>query len=207
MEYKMKPTAENFTPNRVVVENATLDGENVTRIYKEVGFWEPDSSTYAILNGVQFHNGTIEMRLRSRFRPDAQDYARGFIGFVFRASENNAEFESFYVRPTNGRSCTDPVRKKHGCQYFSYPGYTFSYFRDFGISDYEAPVDLELDEWLTIKAVIKDEEASFYLNGAEEPLLVVPKMKHGVGERGAVGVYVDNGTEGYVSDIKITCED
>ena len=207
MEYQIHPTADNFTPNRVLVENAALDGIPVTRVCKEPGFLVPDSSTYAKLNGVSFHNGIIEMRLRSRLLPDAPDYARGFIGFVFRASENNAEFESFYLRPTNGRSCTDPIRRKHGCQYFSYPGYTFQYFRDFGIDAYEAPVELELDEWFTVKAVIRDETASFYLNGSEEPLLVVPSLKHGVGEKGAVGIYVDNGTDGYVSDIRILCED
>ncbi len=207
MEYTLKPTAESFVANHVTIENAVLDGEAVTRVYKHEKLMEFDTSTYAKLKDVQFHNGVIEMRLRSRLLPDAPDFARGFIGIVYRASANDAEFESFYVRPTNGRSCTDPVRKTHGCQYFSYPGYTFSYFREYGITDYEAPVDIELDEWVTIKAVIEDEKASFYLNGAEEPLLVVPQMKHGVGEKGSIGVYVDTGTEAFVSDIKVTCED
>ena len=207
MEYHINPTAENFTANHVKVENATLNGEAVTRIYKHEKLMEFDTSTYAKLKDVQFHNGTIEMKLCSRLLPDAPDFARGFIGIVYRASANDAEFESFYVRPTNGRSCTDPVRKNHGCQYFSYPGYTFSYFREYGITDYEAPVELELNEWFTLKAVIENEKASFYLNGSETPTLVVPRMKHGTGEKGSVGVYVDTGTEAFVSEIKITCED
>lgn len=207
MEYHINPTAENFTANHVKVENATLNGEAVTRIYKHEKLMEFDTSTYAKLKDVQFHNGTIEMKLCSRLLPDAPDFARGFIGIVYRASENDAEFESFYVRPTNGRSCTDPVRKTHGCQYFSYPGYTFSYFREYGITDYEAPVELELNEWFTLKAVIEDEKASFYLNGSETPTLVVPRMKHGTGAKGSIGVYVDTGTEAFVSEIKITCAD
>ncbi len=44
------------------------------------------------------------------------------------------EFESFYVRPTNGRGFDDPICKTHGCQYFAYPGYTFKYFREFGMT-------------------------------------------------------------------------
>lgn len=38
------------------------------------------------------------------------DFARGFIGIAFRIDDEDSTFESFYVRPTNGR-IDDPVRK------------------------------------------------------------------------------------------------
>lgn len=190
-----------------LVEDAELDGIPALRIVKKDKLDIPDENTYAALKDVSFHNGTIEVRMRSRLLPDAPDYARGFIGIVYRASDDASEFESFYVRPTNGRNCSDSVRKAHGCQYFSYPRYTFSYFREFGITAYEAPVEIALNEWFTLKAVIQDEKASFYLNGSNVPVLKVPFMKHGKGTKGSLGIYVDIGTEAFVSDLKITQED
>lgn len=196
---------ENFTAVHTAIDTVGLDGKPALRVVKKDKVDQYDQNTYARANSLLFHNGTIECRLLSRLLPDAPDFVRGFIGIVFRANETDSEFESFYVRPTNGRGCTDPVRKAHGCQYFSYPGYTFDYFREFGITKYEAPVDLALDEWFTMKAVIEDERAAFYLNG--NLALSVENMKHGAGQHGSVGIFVDVGTEAFVSEINVTCTD
>ena len=135
--------------------------------------------------------------------PDAPDYARGFIGIVFRAAEDGREFESFYIRPANGRDCTDPVRKAHGCQYFSYPGYTFAYLRHFGITDYENNVNtIALNEWSRIKAVIEDDYGTFYVDDVK--VLEVHGFKHGSDARGNVGLYVDIGTDGLFRNLSIS---
>lgn len=207
MKQEQHLKAEQFLTIHTSVEDTILEGEPVLRVIKKDKVEIPDENTFAALKDTQMHNGTIEVRLRSRLLPDAPDYARGFVGIVFRAKADSSEFESFYVRPTNGRDCTDPVRKAHGCQYFSYPGYTFSYFREFGITEYEAPVEISLDEWFTIKAVIRDERASFYLNGDTNPVLTVSHLKHGSGSKGLLGIYVDIGTEAFVSDIQVIPED
>ncbi|MBR3017074.1 MAG: hypothetical protein IKH57_08355 [Clostridia bacterium] len=134
--------------------------------------------------------------------PDAPDYARGFIGIVFRVNEVDSEFESFYIRPTNGKDCDDPVRKAHGCQYFSYPGYTFSYFREFGIMGYEAAVDsIALNEWSHIKAEIQDDHGVFYVDSVK--VLEVSGFKHGPNSRGSVGLYVDIGTDGLFRNLVV----
>ena len=199
--------SNQMTCVHVNAEEIRLENETVLRITKEKGNLIPDTNSFLLVDGTHFHNGSIQVKLRSRILPGIFEQARGFIGIVFRVNAMHSEFESFYVRPANGRNCTDPIRRQHGCQYFSFPGYTFSYFRDFGITDFENRVDLELDEWFTLKAVIQDEKASFYLNGSEEPVLVVNEMKHGKGTYGQVGVYVDNGTDGFVKDIVIHCTD
>lgn len=179
--------------------------EETVRVWK-VGSLEPDINTYAGIEGSDFHNGTIEVDVCGRLLPDAPDYSRGFIGIVFRAAEDGREFESFYIRPTNGKDCTDPVRKSHGCQYFSYPGYTFAYFREFGITDYENQVDtIALSEWSHIKAVIEEDHGSFYVD--DVLVLEVDGMKHGPSARGNVGLYVDIGTDGYFRNMKITTVD
>ena len=135
---------------------------------------------------------------------EAPDFARGFIGIAYRIHEDDTKFESFYVRPTNGRQCDDPVRKQHGCQYFSYPTYTFAYFREHGITKYENQVDIDINEWISLKAVIEDEKAIFYLNDDLQPLLVVNQMIHDKSMRGNIGFFVDIGTEAFFKDLKIT---
>lgn len=207
MEHSISIKKENFTASHTSVGNIEVDGTPVLRVCKSEKINNYDENTYAKVNGLAFHNGIIEVKMMSRLLPDAPDFARGFIGIVFRAKENDSEFESFYVRPTNGRTCTDPVRRSHGCQYFAYPGYTFEYFREFGIAKYEAPIEIDLGEWITLKAVIEDAHAAFYLNDSEKPVLAVTDMKHGVGERGSVGIFVDIGTEALISEMKITCTD
>lgn len=205
MEKKVEIDIRRFDALHTKAEPAILNGEPVLRVYKSDKIMQFDENTYARLKGEKFHNGTIEVDMLSRLLPDAPDFARGFIGIVYRVNESDSEFESFYVRPANGRGCTDPVRRAHGCQYFSYPGYTFSYFREFGITEYEAPVDIGLDEWIHLKAVIEDARAAFYVNDIH--VLTVDGMKHGTGQQGAVGFYVDTGTDGFFKNLKITAAD
>lgn len=188
------------------VMQTTLNGEPVLRVVKKDKLMEFDENTYAKLVGSSFHNGTIEVKMLSRLLPDAPDFARGFIGLAFRISEDDTTFESFYVRPTNGR-IDDPVRKNRGVQYFSYPKYTFDYFRNLGITDFEGPADIGLDEWISLKAVINGARGVFYLNDSKEPLLVVENMKHGADATGAIGFFVDIGTEAFFKDLKITKTD
>ena len=172
----------------------------------KTGSLEPDINTYAAVMGSDFHNGIIEVDVCGRLLPDAPDYARGFIGISFRAAEDGSEFESFYIRPTNGKTCSDPVRRAHGCQYFSFPGYTFSYLREFGITDYENRVDtIALDQWSHIKAVIKDDTGIFFVDGVK--VLEVQGFKHGPFSRGNVGLYVDIGTDGLFRNLDIVYED
>lgn len=180
--------AENFRAIHTSVENALLDGEGVLRVVKSEKVECFDEDTYARLLDFVFHNGTICVEMRSRLLPDAP------------------EFESYYVRPTNGRH-PDPVRHAHGSQYFSYPGYTFSYFREHGISGYEAPCDIGLDEWITLKAVIQDAMAAFYVNDMDSPVLVVENLKHGADARGGIGFYVDIGTEAFFRNLQLMCDD
>ena len=68
-------------------------------------------------------------------------------------------------------------------------------------------MNIALHEWITLKAVIEDERARFYINGEEKPVLVVSDMKHGRGSHGSVGIFVDIGTEAFVSEMNVVCTD
>ena len=198
---------QTYVPVGTSVGLTELDGEQLIRVVKPEENAEPDVPTYARLVGSDFHDGTIELDVRARLMHWADIDCRGFIGFVFRASENDDRFESFYVRPRNGRSCTEPQRRIHTMQYFSYPGYTFAYFRERGIADYEAKADIEMDEWIHLKAEIAGAGAKFYVDDMEAPALVVDEMFGGAEMRGSVGLYVDNGTEGNFKNLQVTYAD
>lgn len=194
---------DNFKPVHTSIENLEIDGEKVLRVVKAEKIMEFDENTYAKLTDFHFHNGVIEVKMLSRLLPDAPEFARGFIGIAYRINADDTKFESFYLRPTNGR-IDDPIRKARGCQYFSYPGYTFSYFRDNNIGDYEAPADIGLNEWINLKAVINGDCAEFYVNDSTKPVMVVSDMKHGAHQSGEIGLFVDIGTEAFFKDLKVT---
>lgn len=196
----------NLKAVHTTISNVEFEGEKVLRVVKSEKIMEFDENTYAKLIDSTFHNGIIEVKMLSRLLPDAPDFARGFIGIAFRINDDDTKFESYYVRPTNGKT-NDPIRKAHGCQYFSYPKYTFSYFRDHNITKYEAPVNIDLNEWIKLKAVIEDSKAIFYINDEPNPILIVDDLIHDNHLTGSIGFFVDIGTEAFFKDLKITYND
>ena len=101
---------ENWKENYTHISNEVIDNEKVLRVVKSGKINEYDENTYAKLVDSSFHNGIIEVKMLSRLLKDAPDFARGFIGIAYRINEDDTKFESFYVRPTNGRQCDDSVR-------------------------------------------------------------------------------------------------
>ncbi|WRK52826.1 hypothetical protein SD457_21750 [Coprobacillaceae bacterium CR2/5/TPMF4] len=107
----------NFEPVNTKIENINIDNEQVLKVVKAKKIMEFDENTYAKLIDSSFHNGVIEVKMLSRLLKDAPDFARGFIGIAYRINEDDSAFESFYLRPTNGR-IDDPVRKIAGVSIF-----------------------------------------------------------------------------------------
>ena len=68
---------------------------------------------------------------------------------------------------------------------------------------YESYADMALNEWIKVKIVVKENNARLYINDAEKPCLIVDDLKHGKDFSGSIGLWVDTGTEGYFSDLKI----
>ena len=197
----IKLTKENLTCVHTSLEII----DNLARVSKIEKLDEDDTNTYVTVNDLEFHNGTIEIDVCGKLRDDAPEHARGFIGIVFRVNEEDSEFESFYIRPTNGKDCDDPIRKQHACQYFSYPGYTFSYFREFGITQYECSLEtIALNKWSHIKADINNNKAVFYVDG--DLAFEVNDLKQG-DSKGKLGMYVDIGTDGYFKNLEVDCID
>ena len=51
--------------------------------------------------------------------------------------------------------------------------------------------------------MIQGDKAKFYVDVIETPVLCIEHLKHGKDAQGDVGLYVDNGTEGYFKNLII----
>ena len=178
-------------------------GKEALRVVKDSTIQKVDEPTFVRIKDIDFTNGTIEVKVLSRLLKNAPETARGFIGIAFRINETNSSYESIYIRPTNGRA-DDQVRRNHSIQYYSYPDYKFDRLRKEAPERYESYADMTLNEWITMKVVVNGAEAKLYLNGAKQPTLLVKDLKHGAGTSGGIGLWVEVGTEGFFTNLKIT---
>lgn len=160
-----------------------------------------DEPTFAKLSDVNFENGIIEVKLLSRLLTTAPDFACGFIGIAFMINDDNTGFQSIYLRPTNGRS-ENQFRRNHTVQYFSYPNFKFDRLRKEFPETYETYADVGLNEWISLRIEIKNRKAILYINNQKHASFVVNELKGTVGS-GAIGLWVDIGTEGYFKDLKV----
>lgn len=199
-----------FDKSRLEADNVFMSveklmGKEVARVVKDSAVKGIDEPTFAKLKGIEFKNGTIEVKVLSRLLPNAPESARGFIGIAFRINDSNSKFENIYIRPTNGRA-SDQLRRNHSTQYFSFPDYKFDRLRKEAPEKYESYADMGLNEWIKLKIVIKDSQAKLFINDNKQPSLIVNDLKHGSGSSGAIGLWVETGTEGFFSDLKIKKE-
>lgn len=198
----IKLNSATLTGVNVEYSQEKIDGVEAVRVIKSMKVKEFDEPTFVLIPDVVFKDGTIEVKVLSRLLPDAPDFARGFIGVAFRINRDNSAFESIYIRPTNGR--TDNVnRRQNATQYFAYPDFKFDRLRKEAPGKYESPADIGLDEWIQLKIVVKGKMAELFINNAATPVLTVNDLKYS-NTSGAIGLWVDIGTEGYFSDLRVT---
>lgn len=190
----------------VLMSFEKLIGKEVVKVIKDSAIKQFDEPTFAKIKGSDFKNGSIEVEVLSRLLPNAPEFARGFIGIAFRINDSNTKFESIYIRPTNGRDSSQ-IRRNRAIQYFSYPDYQFERLRKEAAGQYESYADMGLNEWIKLKIVVHGNQAKLFINDNKQPSLVVNDLKHGTNSSGAIGLWVDIGTEGFFSNLKVQKSD
>ena len=192
-------TLDRLTLRGVVAERATHMGRQAIRLL------ESDSSRntlgLAVLNGVTFGDGTIEVDVAGRRGPYAAPDDRGFIGLAFRIAASAERFEYIYLRPDNGRAA-DQIRRNHSTQYASHPDFPWPRMRKEWPEKYESYVDLEYGAWTHMRIVVAGTTARLYVHEATQPALVVNDLKLGEGE-GGVALWIASGTEGFFANLRI----
>jgi hypothetical protein len=160
-----------------------------------------DYSMLAIVSGTDFKDGTIEIEVAGSPRKDADPSDRGFIGLAFRSQERGVRAEYFYLRPTNGRS-DDQLRRNHSVQYVSTPDFPWERLRKESPGVYESYADLDTGAWTKMKIVVSGTKAQLFVNGADQPCLIVNDLKLG-GTHGQIALWAFGSTDGYFSNLSV----
>jgi hypothetical protein len=139
---------------------------------------DSEGECIAILRDSTFKNGVIETEIVGLPREGAFEGARGFVGIAFHVQPQGMHFEYFFIRPTNGRA-DDQLRRNDSTQYCSHPDHPWFRLREENPGVYESYTDLVVGEWTRIKIVVSGVRAELYINGAEQPCLIVNDLKLG----------------------------
>jgi len=193
---------EKLEPHNVKVEPAIYLGRGAVRITDAGAEGLDDAGRLAIVPGSSFQDGTIEVNLTGDTAPDARPEFRGFVGIAFRVTADRSQFECFYLRPKNGRS-EDQLQRNHSVQYISMPGFPWNKLRAETPGKYESYVDLVPGQWTQVKIHVIGSRARLYVNGAEQPVLIVNDLKQ-TSTSGGIALWVGPGTIAHFSELKVT---
>lgn len=182
-------------------EMVTYQGRRAVHLIPAKGHENSDETMWAILTATDFTDGTIELDVAGAPHPGASPEMRGFIGVLFRAQSNGSHAENFYIRPTNGRS-DDQLRRNHSTQYESIPDFPWPRLRKESPGMYESYVDLNPGAWTKIKILVSGAKARFYVNGADQPCLIVNDLKLGE-SHGHIGLWAHITTDAYFSNLTV----
>ena len=170
-------SAEGLTLLHARAEPVTHQGQRGLRLHAldEVG---PDDVVLALVDGLELGDGEIALEVAGAPLPGAPADMRGFIGVSFHVSSDGSRSEDMYLRPSNGRA-DDQLRRNHAVQYESTPEYPWYRLRKEAPGQYEAYVDLQPGVWTPMRVRVSGTRAELYVNGAEQPTLIVRDLKHG----------------------------
>jgi hypothetical protein len=160
-----------------------------------------DAGRFAVVPGSSFQDGTIEVSLSGDTYPNAPAGARGFVGIAFRITADRSHFECFYLRPKNGRA-EDQLQRNHSVQYISIPGFGWEKLRTETPGKYESYADLIAGQWTQVKIQVAGSRARLYVNGTEQPALIVNDLKQS-SVNGAIALWVGPGTIAHFADLKV----
>jgi hypothetical protein len=158
---------------------------------------EKEGNGVVWLEGSDFSEGTIEVDIRGRDVPQ-----RSFVGIAFHRN-NDTTYEAVYLRPFNFRT-DDPVRKQHAVQYVALPEYDWPRLRKDFPEEFENPVDASVvpTDWVPLRVDVKGQRIQIYVGSVKSPTLEVRKL--GQHDRGAVGLWTGNGSDGDFANLRIT---
>jgi hypothetical protein len=157
---------------------------------------EAEGNNVVWVQGTDFAEGTIEVDARGR-----DVLQRSFLGVAFHGKADN-QYECVYLRPFNFRA-EDPARHQHAVQYISLPDYDWPRLRKEFPEEFENPVDQSVvpTDWVPLR-VVKGNAIQIYVGTVKTPTLEVRKL--GQLDRGMIGLWTGNGSDGAFSNLRIT---
>ena len=162
-----------------------------------------DQEMWAVIVGSDFTDGVIEVDVsgarRTGYATDNASAFKGFVGISFRVRGDTAE--RFYLRPENAR-LDDQLFRNRSTQYEAPPDAPWQQLRRDAPDVYESYADMEPGGWTQLRIEVRGRSARLFVNGATQPALVVPELKHGV-SRGAIALWTRISADAYFSNLRI----
>lgn len=154
-------------------------------------------SGIAWVEGSDFADGELSVDVRGK-----DVLQQSFVGIAFHGTSDEA-YEAVYLRPFNFRA-TDPARHQHAVQYVALPDYDWPRLRQEFPEEFENPVDASLEPtgWVPLRVVVKGRTVQIFAGTAKTPALEVRRL--GTSERGLVGLWVGNNSDGDFANLRIT---
>ena len=158
---------------------------------------EKEGNGVVWLEGSDFSEGTIEVDIRGR-----DVFQQSFVGIAFHRKDDTT-YDAVYLRPFNFRSA-DPVRRQHAVQYIAIPDYDWPRLRKEFPEEFENPVDQALvpTDWVPLRVVVKGRTIQVYVGPVKSPALEVRKL--GQHDRGMIGLWTGNNSDGDFANVRIT---
>lgn len=193
--------SEKMIHFNVISESVEKSGKTGLKVIRsEKGL---EDETMLIVPDILFKDGIIEFELTGEPLSEADPNMRGFVGLAFRIDPKNYyNYECIYLRPTNGRA-QEQARRNHSTQYISHPEFPWYRLREEFPGVYESYVDLLPGRWTKMKVEIAGISAKLYIDGSEQPCLVINDLKKGDRE-GLIGLWLHATTLAHFADLKIT---
>ncbi len=148
------------------------------------------------IEGSDFAQGTIELDVRGR-----DVLQQSFVGVAFHRKDDDT-YDAVYLRPFNFRA-EDPIRRQNAVQYMSVPDFDWPRLRKEFPSEFENPVDPSVapTDWVPLRVVVTGRMVQVYVGAAKSPTLEVRKL--GSQDRGMVGLWVGNNSDGDFANLRI----
>jgi Domain of Unknown Function (DUF1080) len=176
-------------------ETATEEGEQVVRLKPRGKSNTPSDIGLALIEGVEFTEGTLEIDLKGKGKQEAS-----FLGLAFSVADGNT-YEAIYFRPFNFMREGNGFRQ-HAVQYVAWPEHTWEKLRKAKPGVYESAVKPVPDPsgWFHSRIEVTKQTVCVYVDDTKEPCLVVDRLASR--EQGKVGLWVDS-KEGSFRNLKI----
>lgn len=184
----------NLTENNLQIINRAISSidkaTNAVMINDKIG------DGMAILEGVNFEAGTIELELKGE---DIR--GKSFVGVAFNI-QNDSTYEAVYFRPFNFQA-KQKISREHSVQYISHPKQSWRFLRTNFEGQYEAeyPRRPAPDAWFGVSLKINGEIVEVYDKASNSLLLAVKRLEQQQSNR--IALWMGYNSKGGFRNLKI----
>jgi hypothetical protein len=149
------------------------------------------------IEGTDFGEGTIELEVRGK-----DVLQQSFVGVAFHRKDDQT-YEAVYLRPFNFQA-TDPARHNHAVQYMMVPEFDWPVLREKFPEEFEHSVaaSIKPTDSVPLRVAVKGGRVQVFAGSGTSPTMDVRKL--GQLDRGLIGLWVGNNSDGDFANLRVT---